>query len=38
MHSAHDMAEVIETAWEDGLETLRREEIARLSGRREVLG
>jgi voltage-gated potassium channel Kch len=37
MHSAHRMAEVLRTALEDGLAVLRREEIAALRSRDEVL-
>jgi Kef-type K+ transport system membrane component KefB len=37
MHSAHRMAEVLRTALEDGLAVLRREEMAALRSRDEVL-
>jgi Kef-type K+ transport system membrane component KefB len=37
IHSAHRMAEVIRTGWEEGLDVLREEEIAALRGRDEVL-
>jgi voltage-gated potassium channel Kch len=37
MHSAHRMAEVLRTALEDGLGVLRREEMASLRSRDEVL-